>query len=228
MISSRLIIPVLALAAGVSTQCADGVNEGVNNCQVEPRLVSINCQSGEDCTCTDFNSDQDSACSDYGFDADLNAQITFDTANGDKCEELCQNIWDGQTEDLKKCQYFKFEEVRNQTLPSVERYINYCLQIPSFLTDGGRNCYFMNGAQCVEEAEEPMACEDPWCSSGQINCGDPPPTPGPDTTTCPVNMPELVPGNMHWSCINGENLIDPYGEKPKGLPLGTVCTSRHP
>ena len=86
----------------------------------------------------------------------------------------------------------------------------------------------MNSEQCQEEAGEPIACEDPYCSSGQIDCGDPPPTPGPDVTTCPVNMPELVFGNMHWSCIHGGNTIDPYGDKPNGLPVGTVCTSRHP
>ena len=86
----------------------------------------------------------------------------------------------------------------------------------------------MNSEQCQEEAGEPIACEDPYCSSGQIDCGDPPPTPGPGETTCPVKMPELVFGNMHWSCIHGGNTIDPYGDKPNGLPVGTVCTSRHP
>ena len=228
MISARLIIPVLALAAGVASQCANGVNEGVNNCKVEPRLVSINCLSGEPCTCSDFNSTQDSTCSEFGFADDLEAQVTFETLNGDMCEELCQGIWNGPSEDLKKCQYYKFEEVMTQSILSVERNLIYCLQRPSFLEEGGRNCYFMNRAQCLEVAEEPLACEEPYCSSGQINCGDPPPTPSPDTTTCPVNMPELVPGNMHWTCIQGGNPIDPYGEKPRGLPLGTVCTSSHP
>ena len=228
MISARFIIPVLALAAGVSSQCADGVNEGVNNCKVEPRLVSINCQSGESCTCSDFNSTQDALCTDFGFGDDLDSQVTFETLNGDTCEELCQQIWDGQSEDLKKCQYYKFEEVMTQSPVSVGRNIIHCLQRPSFLQDGGRNCYFMNSAQCEDQADEPIACEEPFCSSGQIDCGDPPPTPGPDATTCPVKMPELVSGNIHWSCIHGGNTVDPYGEKPHGLPVGTVCTSRHP
>ena len=121
MISVRLIIPVLALAARVSTECADGVNEGVNNCQVEPRLIAINCLSGESCTCSDFNSDQDTACSEYGFNADIDALITYETADGAKCAELCQEIWDGQTEDEKRCQYYKFEEVITRSLPSLER-----------------------------------------------------------------------------------------------------------
>ena len=108
MIFGRLIIPVLALSAGVSTQCAGGVNEGVNNCQVDPRLISINCQSGSDCSC----SDSTALCSDYGFDTDLPNLIDYDTANGDKCEELCQGIWDDKAVvDEKLCQYFKFEEV---------------------------------------------------------------------------------------------------------------------
>ena len=123
MISGRFIIPVLALVAGVSSQCADGVNEGVNNCQVEPRLVSINCQSGESCTCSDFNSSQDSTCGDFGFADDLDSQVTFETLNGDKCEMLCQQIWDGQSEELKKCQYYKFEEVRTFSLQSRLREI---------------------------------------------------------------------------------------------------------
>ena len=223
MISGRLIIPVLALTAGVSTQCADGVNEGVNNCQVDPRLVSINCQSGSDCSC----SDSTALCSDYGFDTDLPNLIDYDTANGDKCEELCQIIWDdGGLAEEKLCQYFKFEEVMTQSLMSVERNIIFCLQRSIYDPEKGRNCYLMNSQQCQEEAAVP--CEEPFCSSGQVNCGDPPPTPSPNATTCRVNMPELVPGNMHWSCIHGENQIDPYGDQPSGLPLGTVCTSRHP
>ena len=111
MISSRLIIPVMALAAGISAQCSGGISEYAGNCITEPRLVSINCpSSGSDCTC----SDSSGLCSEYGFDADLSSLITFETANGEKCEELCQDIWDGEVEDAKKCQYFKFEEVNIQ------------------------------------------------------------------------------------------------------------------
>ena len=110
MISGRLIIPVLALVAGVSSQCAGGVNDGVNNCKVEPRLISINCQSGNDCTC----SDSTAGCADFGYDSgSLPNLIDYDTATGDKCEELCQAIWDDEElAEEKKCQYYKFEEVK--------------------------------------------------------------------------------------------------------------------
>lgn len=223
MISGCLLVPVLALVARASSQCADGVNEGVNNCQVDPRLISINCQSDSPCNCTDSMG----LCADYGFGSgELPNLIEYDTANGDKCEELCQAIWDdGTLAKEKKCQYYKFEEVIRPIL-SAERNNIFCSQRPKYVPDEGRNCYFMSSEQCEEEAVVP--CEEPFCRSGQVDCGDPPPTPEPDATTCPVNMPELVPGNIHWSCIHGVDQVDPYGDQPRGLPLGTVCTSRHP
>ena len=113
MISSRLIIAVLILATGISAQCSGGTSEGAANCKTEPRLVSINCpSSGSPCTC----SESTGTCSDYAYDSDLSSLITFETASGEKCEELCQDIWDGEgLEEAKKCQYFKFEEVNIQS-----------------------------------------------------------------------------------------------------------------
>ena len=102
------------------------------------------------------------------------------------------------------------------------------MQVPRYLPDEGRNCYFMNVDQCLEEA--PLPCEN-HCQSGQIDCGDIDATtapPEPTDTTCPVKMPELVPGNIHWRCLHGNEEVTPYGEKATGLPLGTVCTSIHP
>ena len=66
-------------------------------------------------------------CADYGFGSgELPNLIEYDTANGDKCEELCQAIWDdGTLAKEKKCQYYKFEEVIRPIL-SAERNNIFC------------------------------------------------------------------------------------------------------
>ena len=61
----------------------------------------------------------------YSTAADLENLINYEDADGFKCEELCKAIWDDEAlPDLaKKCQYYKFEEVRHLTL------------IPGIITD---------------------------------------------------------------------------------------------
>merc|ERR1711942_602628 len=105
------------------------------------------------CTCSDSTNSTAGIgyCTDYPSLEDLDSVISYDTATGDKCEEMCKAIWDdaGVSDVSKKCQYYKFEEV------------------PRYLPDEGRNCYFMNVDQCLEEA--PLPCEN-HCQSGQIDC----------------------------------------------------------
>ena len=110
------LLSVLSILACVSAQCDSGVNDGVNNCNTVPRLISINCMKDMPCTCSDSTNSTAGIgyCTDYPSLEDLDSVISYDTATGDKCEEMCKAIWDdeGVSDVSKKCQYYKFEEVR--------------------------------------------------------------------------------------------------------------------
>ena len=119
MSSISFLLCLLALVACVSAQCATGVNDGVENCKTDPRLVHINCMKNSTCTCSDATGESESlgTCSDYYQTAEeLENLINYEGADGNKCEELCKAIWDDEGVELsKKCQYYKFLEVRGET-----------------------------------------------------------------------------------------------------------------